>query len=333
MENVFKNQNNVKEEFLQTKSSGTAKSNESVLNVVDEYEFLINKSIYDMNMPELKGLISQFKNSSINVIETNISILRSYVDFCIKKGLVYHMENRLTFFSKDDLEEFVSQQAIDFRYITREQLKEYQNNLYNVQDKLIIALPYFGARGRTQEDGTLEEVINLTVDSNSENVKYNILQLVKNNGEFREIIVPQELMNLILKVLDEDCYVDNNGMITKNERFGNRSIKVNRIKNTVFRVPGKDKFQYFESNLINSRMNRIQEWVNNEYITITNLYYSGMISMAKEILEKGEEIDYDTICEQFDYNKDYLFKLKNMVDMYIDKNETSEILNKQEVEQ
>jgi hypothetical protein len=86
----------------------------------------------------------------------------------------------------------------------------------------------------------------------------------------------------------------------------------------VFRVPGKDKFQYFEPNLINSRMHRIQLWLKVPYLNVTNLYYSGMVNMAKEMLENGETIDYDTICEQFDYKDEYVYKLKSIIELYLD---------------
>ena len=63
------------------------------------------------------------------------------------------------------------------------------------------------------------------------------------------------------------------------------------------------------------------------YLTISNLYFSALISYAKELkLEKGElnKNDYASINEKFQFgNKPdkYIYKTKELVDMYIDDKE------------
>lgn len=132
MDFEFKVDSTIKKEFLENKPSATAKSNGFVLKLADEYEDITGKPIYNMTYAELKELIAvQFKNSSLATITKNVSILRKYIDFCIEKHLVSHMENRLTMFTRKEAREFVSKQAIEYRYTSREDLRKYQNMLIN----------------------------------------------------------------------------------------------------------------------------------------------------------------------------------------------------------
>lgn len=313
----------LKEEFLEDMPTNTAKSYRSTLKLADKYEESINKSIYDMSLDELFDLISlQYNNSSLEAILKDKSILSEYISFCINKGFVRHMENRLNMLSKKDLKEVVNKQALEFKYISYEELKEYQSKLGNNQDKLLLEAPYNGIRGRTQIEATAEEIINLTVNPNSEQVKNNILTLTKNNGLQRDIKVKSETMKLIIDTLYDDVYYENNNKQTNNQRLSKiREIKINKFKNYVFRVPGKTKYKFFDPNFINQRMGRIQIWVGNDYLTITSLYYSGMINMVYRdyLKEKGYVTyqDVEKVCGHFDYPTEYIYKLKEKILEYL----------------
>lgn len=325
MDSIFQVNPDIKQEFLDSKRTSTAKSSTFVLKLMDEYEQLAKKNIYDMSYAEIKELIViQFKNSSVGAITKNISILRQYIDFCISKNLVNHMENRLATFTRSELKEFVSKQAIVYKYTSPEELKEYQNMLYNDQDKLLLELPYVGIRGRTVEEGTLEEIINLQISEKSKDFKTNMLKLEKNNGNVRYIKVSDNTMQLILSTYQDQYYTGNNGVESVDVRGGTRRSIINTSGNYAFRVPGKDKNELFSPILINSRMGRIQKWIGNRFITIHSLYMSGMITMAKDIFAQNGELtadDYISICERYNYGSDdpkrYYLLLKDAVELYI----------------
>lgn len=323
MEFVFNVDNKIKQEFLNTKPTATAHSEAFILRAADEYEDLINKSIYNMTYSELREMIAvQFRNTSVKAIVKNISILKKYIDFCINKNLVIHGENRLATFTVNEAKEFVHRQAVLNKYITKEKLREYQNILYNEQDKLLIELLYIGVRGRTTEDGTLEEVINLTIDDVDE--KNNMITLTQNNGKHRRIEVEPFTINLIKETYEQEVYIENNGEETFNPRLSKpREIKINKVGTYIFRVPGKNKFEKFTPNLLNSRMKRIQKYVDNPYLTYTTLYNSGMIEMAMDIyLKKGEvtKEDFITICDRYNYGSGdperYWFNVKSLFEQY-----------------
>lgn len=319
----FKVDSNLKQEYLDTKPLQTATSDAFVLRSVDEFESLLEKPIYDMTHSELKQmLLVQFKNSSIKAIAKNVSILKTYIDFCINKNIVLHGENRMATFTMDKIKEIVNKNAFINKYISKERLKEYQNILYNDQDKLILELLFVGVKGRPTKDGTLEELINLKIDDVDK--KNRKLKLTRNNGDIRFIEVEDSTIELIEDTFNQKYYYENNGEITNNPRIPKpRKTRINHFENYVFRIPSKNKFSKFTPNILNSRLSKIQKYTDNRHITYTSIYMSGMIYMAKEIYkEKGilAKEDYVKICDRYGYGDDpekYWFNLKEIFEEYM----------------
>jgi hypothetical protein len=248
---VFKVNPEIKKEFLDTYPTATAKSNSFVLKLADEYEEQESKNIYDMTFTELKEMISiKFRNTSLQAIVKNVSVLRKYVDYCINNNLVVHNENRLMAFTRSELKQFVSQQAIDYKYISREELREYQNMLYNAQDIALIEAIYSGIRGRTTKDGTVEEIINLQVHIGNDDFLNNVLQLEKNNDNVRYIEVSDNTMQIFVSAMEQEEYVSNNGVENVRVRGGVRTTRINKVEHLVFRKPGQNKYDPFTPSIV-----------------------------------------------------------------------------------
>jgi len=325
MEFVYKIENEIKQEYLNSKTTLTAKSEAFILRSADEYESLIGKSIYNMTYSELREMIGmQFSNSSLKTILKNISILKTYVDFCIYKNLVLHGENRFSAFTTEESKKLVHRQALLNKYTPKKQIREYQNILYNDQDKLFLELSYLGVKGRPTKDGTLEEIINLTIDDVDEEKKQ--ITLTQNDGTHRILKVETHTIELIKDVFKQKFYLENNGELTDNPRteYKPREIQINKVENYVFRVPGMKKVEIFTPNLLNSRMRRIQKYVGNMYITFSSLYQSGMVEKALDIYKEKNEVtkeDYIRICVEYNYGSEkneYWHVLKSLVEQYIE---------------
>jgi hypothetical protein len=319
----FKVDNEIKQEYLNLKPTKTARSDMFVLRDFDGYEEKVGKSVYNLTIPELNEMFASLRNSSKRGASKNKSILVNYIDFCVTKKIVPHMENRAKYI---DIENFVARQALLNKFVTREQMKNYQNRLYNAQDQLLIWLLYIGVRGRTVKEGTLEEVINLTIDDVFP--FENRLILRQNDGKNRVLEnVDDFIFDLIQETFEQEFYTENNGEMTNNPRIPEpRRSKINNtgeFARHVFRTPGKDKYEKFNLSLLNSRMRRIQKYVGNNYLTYSSLYFSGMLQMAKDIfIEKGEldKEDYIDICDRFNYGGNdpvqYWFVLKDLFEQY-----------------
>ena len=117
-------------------------------------------------------------------------------------------------------------------------------------------------------------------------------------------------------------YVENNSQETNNVRlsFQPRKIQINKVENYVLRVPGKNKYEKFTPNLLNSRMKRIQKYLDNPYLSFTSLYQSGMIQLAVDKYKENGVVtkeDYIEICIRFNYGsgnpEKYWFEVKDLL--------------------
>ncbi|MCE5220171.1 MAG: hypothetical protein LLF98_02590 [Clostridium sp.] len=319
----FKVDNEIKQEYLLNKPTGTAESDTFVLREFDNYEAKVGKQVYNLSIPELNEMFSMLRNTSKRGAGKNKSILISYIDFCVAKKIVVHMENRAKYI---DVEKFVARQALLNKYITKEKLIQYQNILFNEQDQLLLWLLFIGVRGRTIENATMEEIINLTIDDVFPEKGRLILK--QNDGKDRILDnVDGFIIDLIKSVYEQEFYVENNGEMTNNPRVPDpRRSKINRtgeFSRHIFRTPGKNKFDSFSPSLLNSRMRKIQTYCDNKYITWSSLYFSGMLQMAFNIYhEKGEidKEDFINICDRYNYGsgdpQKYWHVLKELFEQY-----------------
>jgi hypothetical protein len=320
---IFRVDADIKEEFLQSQPTATAKSNMYVLQLADEYEAETNKKIYDLSISELKEMFAvKFKNSSRATIDKNRSVLSKYIDFCINKNIVTHYENRLSAFTKLESKQLVNKQALRYKYITPEQLSKYRDMLFNAQDRLLLTLPYVGVRGRTQVGDTCEEIINLRKPSDDD-ILANRLVLTKNNGEKRTLRVDQEVMELVLDAFKQESYYGNNGEETAHLRQPMKISVINPHKDYVLRVPGAKRGGLINPTVINSRMSKFKKWLGNKYISINNLYMSGMISSVLKLMEERgttslDRDDYINICDKFDYRSAYWYIIRDQALHYLE---------------
>jgi hypothetical protein len=92
----------------------------------------------------------------------------------------------------------------------------------------------------------------------------------------------------------------------------------------IFRVPGSNKYSKFTASLFVNRITHMQKWLNKPYLTISNLFFSGMIEYAKELKKKKgdklEKKDYEFINKHFRYGDgQYWHKTKTMIEYYLTK--------------
>ena len=325
---VFEVDPEVKEEFLEKQMKSTRSYYRYILQLADDFEVKLSKSIYDFNTEERDELlIVQYKNKNTFAFQSVLSPLKTYVDFCIApKNLVKHNENRFANILTSNYKSYINVQAKENSYISLSECRELQFRLKNYQDRLILELSSLGVRGRTEKGNTLEELVNLK----QSDVKWEKkrLYLTKNNGELRWIEVDDYTLNLIKRVINEDFYIANNGLKTKPNDDGiyeetNRGRIINPSE-YVFRTPGKNKYGKVDYQFFASRIQRMQKWLGNPYISISNLYFSAIIEYAKEEKKKKGELtkeDYIKINERFEFGENgekYLFKTKELIATYLD---------------
>jgi len=342
----YEKDKDIKEEFLSpfrqnNLKPSTAKTVRSILFKVDEYENQIDKSIYDFSLEERDDFItSMFPNKSRDVVNVTRSYLVGYVNYCIDNNLVRHMENRFSLISIDDVDKYVNTVAVKMKYLSKEEIREAQDKLVNNCDKLMLRLIPLSIRGRTEEGNTNEELINLRVKDAIESYETHKLKVWNNDADYRYVEINDEIVDLLKKTIADDRYTINNGSQYSKKGhnkiagrgIGNKSFPLNDT-DYVFRTSG-NKHGKVRVNFFNLRINSFKKWIGNPYITITNLYNSGIIDYAIQLKnEKGAELDnddYNNIIEKFTYgnpqisqdgSEDWsvpIAKIKSMVKDYIE---------------
>lgn len=339
---VFVWQTEVKEEYLSTKRTSTGRTIKSILLKVDEYEQNINKSVYDFNLDERDDfLLTKFTNKSKGSVRSTISYVSDYIDFCISKNLIKHHENRFAIILSSEIENYVNIQAMKMKYLSKEERIEFQDKLVNPNDKLILELIPLGVRGRTERNNTNEELINLT-NKDAYNAEKTRQLIVRNNdGEERTIDnLEDRTIQLLLQTARQNEYVLNNGSNRNRKRkdivlsrgMGQKTFKMIDSE-YLFKACGRGKPEKVRPEYFNVKLVTIRNWIENSYINVTNLYFSGMIDYAIKLKEqKGEDLskeDYMQIVRYFDYGKptsnpktkeedwsNVIFKLKTMIEDY-----------------
>jgi hypothetical protein len=288
---VFKMSSEIKEEFSNLKeyTESTNYRNRELLLVVDSYEESLNIDVFKFTYENITDLfLTVISSSSLGSVESKLSVLKSYVSHCIARGLVPTMENKFANLDKKFKKSLVSQHAIENSYFNWETIKYIEKKVENDMDKLIMELVYLGVKGRSKKNCTCEELRNMRIEHISEN---NTINLYKNNGRFRTINLPLDVIELIKRVNEEKIYYVNNG--EERSRLHSSNIETKKLENTgyIFRpINSKSPFGQVHELFFVQQLSKIGVWTDTNYLNVKNLYYSGMIEQVVNIHKETGEL-------------------------------------------
>ena len=155
-------------------------------------------------------------------------------------------------------------------------------------NSIIMELVYLGVKGRSKKNCTCEELRNMRIEHISEN---NTINLYKNNGRFRTINLPLDVIELIKRVNEEKIYYVNNG--EERSRLHSSNIETKKLENTgyIFRpINSKSPFGQVHELFFVQQLSKIGVWTDTNYLNVKNLYYSGMIEQVVNIHKETGEL-------------------------------------------
>jgi integrase len=296
-----------KEDFLNTLNPSTAKTLKGVLLKVDKFEKLIGKSVYNFNLAEVNELIeNEFSYKSVATVRTGISYIKKYINYCIEHNLTTLNPFEII----TDYSRYVNKNAMENKYLTYQEVREIEEKLVNFNDRCMLELLFNGLKP--------DELINLKeMDIDFE--EKGIVATDK-KGNVRKIFGCSERCFELLKLtISQQAYYLNNG--TAQSRKDPNKILTNGLGVRTLRFPesvyvfktagGKKIDVPMEQKGLQARVRVIREWVGNPYITVTNLYHSGILHEAYSMMkEKGiKELDrYEVaqIAGKFNYCEPYV---------------------------
>lgn len=244
-------------------------------DVVKMMEEKRDKDLYEFSRDELLQLIGELNPSSPQAAITQLSVIRKYIDFAIVNGYLTTGINFANLIKSEDIEGVVNKQAMDLKYVTKEEIIDITNSLNNAIDAAFLMLLFEGVRGER-----LSEIVNLK----KEDIDYNNnkLKLIDDKDQVRYKKVSEETINILNEASNQTDYlviVETRSLeFTKPLQDTNYIIRTTSTKDN---SPAKYR-------TLLAKLRSIKNELGNPYLTVTSIWESGMINYAKEMMkEKG----------------------------------------------
>jgi len=288
----------IKEQYFKRFPEGTHNFFKRIFSLSALVERGWGQDLFDFNLRQISGVLRSLNPLTFDSARSAQSIIHNYIS-----SMIHHRSNRVNPL------DFVDHRWADQFVDTRRKLLFSKSELYdqliplcvNKQDAVIIALPFEGIKGLQSS-----EIRNLKLtDVNFENKS---ILLTDDKGNRRSIEnVTSNCLELIRNASNEDAYYMKNGntapTIRKKEAIALLEtgfvIKPANTKNT--------NFEQVAEHVLQQRLDTIQRSLQIQKLTLTNLYRSGMLYMAKEIYRRdgylSKRSQYEEICEKFNVSK------------------------------
>jgi hypothetical protein len=291
----------IKERFLNSYIDSTARMYRYVLEKAEQIETQLNKDICNFSTEERDMLLYSYSNRSRAAVDVVKSSLNKYVEWCIEEGLVSDRINYFATIGGNDLDKYIDKSALEHKYITYKQLLDMTNFCINLQDIVPLFLAFSGVLGETAS-----EIIELEVSN---------LQDGKIILKDREVELDSRIYDLIEDAIQDKVYYIGNGETT--------AIAQSRVINPtpwVLRSAGETKLGKMIYSSVLQRVGRVKEYFGNPYLTLKNVWFSGMIHDLKAIKEvKGElgNEDWEKVAIKFGYNPEGIIQLRYKIGEFI----------------
>lgn len=298
--NVYYNQE-VKDMFLAMYPEESRRYYKRIFSKSEPMENDLNKDIYDFTLIEIEKFLYTLNPLTVNASQTNFSIVSSYINFCIDKGLRSNVTNQLRTVGINWCKQFVD--TTKKLYYSETKLREIECSCVNAQDAVILRLLFNGVSGH--------EFIELRNLKKSDiDYYHNAITLTDENYKRKLWKVDDRCMNLIDKAYKEDKYIKRNGMMEEHNNVRHYTDLVSndyiiRKSKISMGVKNSDENTPVEKNVIFRRLRQLKDLLNLPYLTSKNIERSGIIYEASKLLERDgvlEKPQYEEICTKHNIN-------------------------------
>jgi hypothetical protein len=256
----------------------------------------LEKDLYDFSLPQIKSFLNRLNPSKFNTARQYCYSVSKYIDWAIKEDLRKNNINPLIGMIDDDfVNGFIdeSKETLFDEYTINEIIEDCEND----QDAVIIKLIFEGVGG----DGW-SELLNLHKDDILEG---NCLRLTDKNNTTRTLKVSHECIGLIYSALEQSVYLKNNGQVSNSIKSKTLNLVKNDfvLKKKITKNKDEGKVSKFH---VNKTIEKLAVIFEKPYLTPTNIRDSGMLKMAKDLLERDGKLDkkqYNEISERFNIGK------------------------------
>lgn len=292
----------IKEKFLKQYPENTARSYRRVFVKSKTTEEMMKKDLYEFNMDEIEYVAYELAPISFGAALTYGRIITSYITWAIEQGLRSNNINPLKTVRSSYFEKFVDKSLK--LYISDKELRRIEDRCVNAQDAVIFRLLFEGAGGKKYAE--LRNIKREDIDEEN-----NTIRLIDEDEQERTIKFSDRAIDLALKACNQEVYYKKNGepLEAENLRSYTDLVKSNYMLRAS--ITKTDNYDRVDHPTIYRRINLITELLGLNYLNAKNITKSGMIFMAKQLIEDEGELgsaQYKKIAERFNINNPYSLK-------------------------
>lgn len=280
MENDFYNPD-IKISFLSCYPESTQNTYKYIFKRSAGLERFYRKDLYDFDRVELSRFFAGCEEEYVSSARSNGRIVTAYIDWAINNQIKMDSVNVLKQVDTKWFDRFVNDNAKIF--YTKKEIQNIINKCENPQDAVIISLIFDGVQGKA-----VSEVRNLK--ESDVDFETGLVNLIDEDGSKRSIKVTDLTLHLIEQAYEEPYYYKSNGMMVEKDNVRNYTELLNneyivRSSNT-----GKRKnLGPVDKYVVYRRISSIGNSLGLENFNIKNISRSGMLSLAKEMMEVYKE--------------------------------------------
>ena len=269
--------NKFKQKYIREMSTISENFTRNIFNKSDDLERYYNKDVCNFTLSEIKNLLLTLNSTSVEYLRVVTSVLRKYTEFMMINNMSIDNLNHYDLVDTNVLMSCVNKQVIENKYISREQLLSYINNLPNPSDAWCMLAIYEGIKGDNFSNVTLSKGI---FDYDNETIQ------LYDGSVFKP---SRELFNIAVDSYETYEYEGLRNLGSNNMRLmGDEIFKVR--DNVMFDYDDKKK----SYNRLLARIRLIKNYLDVSVISIPRIQISGMVYQFKCIMER-ENKTYDEL--------------------------------------
>lgn len=280
-----------------------ATSLSAIFNKTEPFENMLGKDCSQFNQEEILEMYKQFGAKSRNALENYNVYLKSYTAFRLYHKQISN-ENAYNRINKEMIKGCMDDDLQKQLYLTREQVDDIENELFNYTDKAIVEALWNGISGKSMSDLVSLERNMFSDDKRS---------LIFPDG--RIVAIDQRLSEFLDKAFSETEYMCYGNTIKVEKLVGYDTLYKER--SNAHTSPSNDKFFRW----IYRRVQNYRKQLDIPGLTMKNIQASGLLYKLQNGMQQN-----DCSMREFLYTEEgkalamqYGYKPEHYVDVIVDK--------------
>lgn len=256
----------------------TKRVNRFLFNKTAVIEKLYNEDLYTFDSVKFEELLKTLKATTIRSLQNSISTMEQYIDFAIKHKNLDQVNIATQYNNRDSVDAFLDKKAEENMFFEKKEIDYLAEYAENAQDGVILNLIFDGVSNKNR----FQELINIKEsDVDYDSLVINIPEM-KTGDEIspaRVVPISSTTARMIRKAMDfDEKYVSTKGLVSRSYKIAQSEYILRGLR---------DNAQILWNN-VNQRILRIAKLSDHEYLTATNVSYSGQVHYAREKMAEGK---------------------------------------------